>query len=561
MFVLHFVLSLLAWAAVASNPLDYIRLNCGSWAFPRYGFRADDLRYFNNTPFRTRLYQTLGRTPNSVKYNEIYDSHRWGTAGPGFPLIYTIPVPPGTYSVSLLFSENWVGAERVGVRVIDAEINGVTAATDLDVFKEAGKSLFRPVVVTVNRVTATKGKVIIKITSKKQNPFISGIIVNGKYAAAIVDGVSIPSPSAAASPTAASPTASIASSASPRASDSASSSPTQSATPSASLTPKSPPLVGSGLFRTVPAIGRPRARHEACAVMVAGKVYLIGGRRRNPVDVFDPTSRVWTRKRTPPVEIHHMQCLSYLDRFVYIGGSWHGGYPKERTHDKTFVYDTVTDAWTTKAGLPPTRRRGGGAFVLYQGKMYLAMGNRGGHGRHATTLGEFDSYDPQTDTWTKLQEAPFPRDHVGGAIVDGKLCIGGGRDGGVADFWNAPVPETVCYDFATSQWQNRTKIPLPRAGAATGATCQGYMMVAGGEGKTHLYPRGNAYARVDLYDAKLDKYLNNTKLVRKRHGSGLAIADCACGNIYIPSGSGNQGGWPELSTIEAWSPDGKRRDC
>ncbi|CDF34227.1 unnamed protein product [Chondrus crispus] len=47
----------------------------------------------------------------------------------------------------------------------------------------------------------------------------------------------------------------------------------------------------------------------------------------------------------------------------------------------------------------------------------------------------------------------------------------------------------------------------------------------------------------------------------KRHGSGLAVAKCTCGQIFIPSGSGSQGGSPELLTTERFLPAGKPVNC
>lgn len=186
----------------------------------------------------------------------------------------------------------------------------------------------------------------------------------------------------------------------------------------------------------------------------------------------------------------------------------------------------------------------------------MSHGNQGGHGEHATTLGWLDRYDLATKRWTALATAPDARDHVHGAVVDGRLCVAGGRDGGVKDFWGTPVLPVNCYNFATNTWTRGKPIPVGRGGAATGATCQGLLMVAGGEGR----PDG-AFSRVDLYDAANDRWLPHVDLKRKRHGSGLGITDCSCGNIYLPSGSGNLGGGPELTSTEVWSPDGVERQC
>jgi len=327
------------------------------------------------------------------------------------------------------------------------------------------------------------------------------------------------------------------------------------------------PVIGSGSWRIVDTgNSQPARRHENCAVMCGGKVYLIGGRGYRAVSVLDPKSRTWQNKRVPPVEMNHMQCISWKDRYIYVVGAWYGKYPREISHEFTWIYDTFNDSWEKEPGLPLTRRRGGGALVLHEGKLYLGMGNQGGHGAHATSVGFLDVYDLNNKQagWKPLASAPDPRDHVaGGLLPGGYFCIGAGRNGGVKNFWGSPVLPVNCYKIATNTWERRANIPEGRGGASTGVTCEGFLMMAGGEGrdigKTY---GGKAYDRVDLYDVRTDTFLTPSKLLHARHGSGLAVADCSCGNIYLPSGSGNLGGGnPDLGTTEVWNLDGAVKNC
>jgi len=57
----------------------------------------------------------------------------------------------------------------------------------------------------------------------------------------------------------------------------------------------------------VETIGKPNARHEAAFVAVDKKIYLLGGRRIQPADIYDPATRTWTPGAPPPVEVHHFQ--------------------------------------------------------------------------------------------------------------------------------------------------------------------------------------------------------------------------------------------------------------
>lgn len=296
--------------------------------------------------------------------------------------------------------------------------------------------------------------------------------------------------------------------------------------------------------------GLPDKRHEACFVMVNNKGYLIGGRGRKQVSEYDPVTNTWTNKGVPPQgEMHHMQCLAYNGK-IWIAGAWYGSYPTESNHEQMFVYNPVTNVWSSREYLPlaPHRRRGGGAFVAHNGKMYLAMGNRGGHGSHSVTLGMLDEYDPVQDLWSTriFPDAPHARDHTGGGIVNGRLCVASGRNGSASDFFNSPVLPTNCFNFETDTWEIASPIPQGRAGAAVGVNCDGHLMVAGGEGF------GMAFKDVDIFDGT--KWTKGPSLQQARHGSGFGFASCDSGDIYIASGAGSQGGTYELTTTEQYIP-------
>ncbi|KAI0559010.1 ring canal kelch protein [Gracilaria domingensis] len=290
--------------------------------------------------------------------------------------------------------------------------------------------------------------------------------------------------------------------------------------------------------------------------MVKGKGYLIGGRGEKPVDIFDPATNTWTDAPGPGIELHHMQCVAYGSE-IWIPTSWTGPFPREQNVDKIYIFNTLSNSWYTRPGLPEYRRRGGAAAVLHDLKIYVLAGNRGGHGAHATTLGWVDYYDLRTNSWVlNLPSLPDPRDHVGGALVNWKkICVAGGRDGGVAGF-TTTKGSTYCFNLngkGSGWWQNmNAPIPAQRAGASYGMNCYGHLVIAGGE-------RYDAFSRVDIFDGYL--WRTTAYMKQKRHGSGLAVSNCMCGKIFIASGSGAQGGGPELKTTEVYHPYGNTNPC
>lgn len=301
--------------------------------------------------------------------------------------------------------------------------------------------------------------------------------------------------------------------------------------------------------------GRPQARHEACFVFANGKGYLLGGRGTRRVSIFDPVAKTWSAGPPMKAEMHHMQCAASGSK-IYIAGAWFGGFPSEKNHDATFVFDTETASWADDLpALPEPRRRGGGAAVISDDKLWLVGGNRGGHGRGSQTLGWMDYLDLKTGKWTtNLPELPEGRDHVGGALVNGEICIAGGRDGGAVNFFPAVVASTYCYNFNTKKWRKAQDIPTPRAGASTATTCDGKMMIAGGEGAMRA-----AFDTVETFDGQT--WMSAPSLVRERHGTGLAVSDCMCGHVFIASGNGRRGGGQELTSTEVYVPMGASPTC
>ena len=226
------------------------------------------------------------------------------------------------------------------------------------------------------------------------------------------------------------------------------------------------------------------------------------------------------------------------------------------------IYNIRNDTWTTRDGLPESRRRGGAAAVLVGRKIYVSHGNRGGHetGNFSTSYGWLDYYHIDTNTWvTNLPDAPNPRDHTGGGYINNRyICVAGGRDGGSVGFFDLVVLPTDCYDLQTNTWSVEANIPQGRAGSAYGTTCDGkYLIVAGGEGFRR------AWDNVDAFDGT--SWISWDNLNIGRHGSGLAV-DCTNNSpckhqVHIASGSAGQGGGKEMTSVETYFPNGVLTTC
>lgn len=285
---------------------------------------------------------------------------------------------------------------------------------------------------------------------------------------------------------------------------------------------------------------KPHARHEAAFVGVDDKYYLLGGRGIKPVDIFDSKTQTWTSGAKPPIEIHHFQPVVYAGE-IYLLGAMTGKYPGETPLPGIVIYNPGKDAWRIGAEIPTDRRRGGAGSVLYNDKIYLVCGITDGHrGGHVAW---FDVYDPATNTWQLLPDAPRSRDHFQAVIKDDKLYALAGRTTVAATnpFANT-IGEVDVFDFATNTWSTLSE-PLPtlRAGNAAIALNDD-ILVVGGESKDQVH----AHSEVEALVVSTGKWRSLDSLSRGRHGTGVVHHN---GQLIMASGCGNQGGSPELDDM------------
>ena len=287
---------------------------------------------------------------------------------------------------------------------------------------------------------------------------------------------------------------------------------------------------------------QPTARHEAAFVRVADKAYLLGGRGVKPVDIYDLNTQTWSEGATSPVEIHHFQPVVY-DGEIYLLGAMTGGYPGETPLPEIHIYSPATDTWRTGATIPKDRRRGGAGAVLHDEKIYLVCGIVDGHrGGHVAWL---DSYDPRTDTWTKLPDAPRPRDHFQAVTHENKLYAVAGRTTVAATnpFANT-IGEVDVYDIPSGSWTTlRDTLPTHRAGNAA-LVMNDDLLVLGGESTAHEV----AHLEVEALTLPTGTWRTLDSLSRGRHGTGVVRYE---GQLIMASGCGNRGGSPELADVIA----------
>lgn len=301
-----------------------------------------------------------------------------------------------------------------------------------------------------------------------------------------------------------------------------------------------------GRWRTLVTEGTVHQRHECGYIKCADKIYLIGGRGNRPVNVFDPTTQVWTTAAPAPIELHHFQPVVFKER-IYVLGALTGPYPNETPVPHIWIYDPLDDTWTKGPPIPEQRRRGGCGVVAYDGKIFMVCGIRDGHrGDHKQWLDEFD---PVTGQWRILPDAPRARDHFQAVAIGDKLYAAGGRNTSqrTNQVFELTIKEVDVYDFTAGKWSTlpspEQDIPTPRAGTAA-IEFGGELVIIGGESG-----QPEAHNEVEAFDPQTGSWRKLAQLEQGRHGTGAGVFG---DRIFVSAGSGNRGGGPELNTTECY---------
>ena len=301
-----------------------------------------------------------------------------------------------------------------------------------------------------------------------------------------------------------------------------------------------------GSWQIIKAKNKIDGRSECSLVAVNGKLYLIGGDGpAEPVEVYDPAKNSWIKKATAPVVMHHLQAVTLGDKIYVLDAFYDGGFPNQSPMPNSYSYDTKTDSWQKLAEIPEGRRRAGAGEAVHNGKIYLVCGIT--HGHSSGTNNMFDEYDPVSNTWKILPDAPHIRDHSMAVVVGDKLYAVGGRNTSYRDpnnvipFFRQVMLDVDCYDFKTGKWSTLdAKLPMG-TGGGTAVNLDNKIYYIGGERATDTKPNGPQKDVYYLDPATTNGWVKTTDVNLARNGVGGAVLNH---KIYIAGGNGGGPGGP-----------------
>ena len=182
----------------------------------------------------------------------------------------------------------------------------------------------------------------------------------------------------------------------------------------------------------------PTARGSANAVVIAGKIHVIGGATlpadlkedwihpaRNLAigthEVFDPATNAWSKRADMPTPRNHAAAGVVGNRIYVIGGRAGSVFiPNALNLDIVEEYNPATNQWALRDPMPTPRSAA--AWGVYNGRIYVA----GGEIRHRDIWGTYttvEAFDAKSNSWTRLPPMPLPRHGLAGDFIGNRFHL------------------------------------------------------------------------------------------------------------------------------------------
>ena len=270
-------------------------------------------------------------------------------------------------------------------------------------------------------------------------------------------------------------------------------------------------------FAWSPAAPCPTPRFEANGVLVGGELWVMGGfvsaalDVTNGVDIYDPATDAWRAGPDLPGAQTHVGVVGVGNDVVVVGG-FRGKFGSARAPAAAEVWRwrSLDGLWSPGPSLP--KASAAFAWGLIGSVLHIAggLGADGGTDTSAHLIWDLAG----AEAWVVAPPLPNPRNHGGGAVVDGLFYALAGRHA-----WNETAGDQTdvnAFDPSTGLWKARAPIPIARSeiAASTSAMSDGRILVVGGS-LAGIRPS----ADVLIYDPGVDTWARLPALPEPRKGT------------------------------------------
>lgn len=287
----------------------------------------------------------------------------------------------------------------------------------------------------------------------------------------------------------------------------------------------------------------PEARTEVSVTADGARIYVAGGFRAEPgggpsapraMFAYDPATDRWTTVGEIPEGVNHAGFAAVAGKLYIVGGF------SENTFAPTGavrIYDPSAGTWRDGAAMPTPR--GALAVAVVDGKIHAIGGNAPAgaglppheHGapQADNSVATHEVYDPATDAWTRLAPMPTSRNHLGAAVIAGRIHVIGGRNSTTMELSTHEI-----YDPTARAWTAGPPVPTGRSGIAVVAH-RGRVYVFGGE---TVMGQSRTFDETERFDPATRRWERLPPMPTARHGLGAAPVGEA---IYVISGGPRPG--------------------
>ncbi len=217
-----------------------------------------------------------------------------------------------------------------------------------------------------------------------------------------------------------------------------------------------------------------RATDNVAAVALAGRMWALGGEAGAVLQSLDPAAGGWTLAPNPPT-VRFASAAGVVDGRLHAAGGWNANNSASASLARHDRFDPVAAAWSVAAPLATARNAAGGAVV--DGRFHVVGGRAPGIRRgDQSPLASVEVYTPAADRWDAGPPLAAARASLAVAVLGARVYAFGGEDAA-----GAVVDTVERLDSVTGSW--RTLPAMPYRSHGLGAVAVGdAIYVMGGFG-------------------------------------------------------------------------------